>query len=228
MFALAVFGGMLLLPLYLQAVRGESRDRHRPAAGAAGHRRDDHDADRRAADRPDRRRADRARRAGVIVAISFLALTQLEADTSYWALGAVLFVMGLGMGATMMPTFSGAMQTLRRAAVARASTSLNITAAGRRLDRHGGHGVLLANALASPPAGGRRHRRWRRRGPADAVRERIAPLMAEAFGETFWWATGFVVIAFALVTPLLPARSPSRSTTRTTPTATPRRMRPCR
>ena len=34
--------------------------------------------------------------------------------------------MGLGMGGSMMPVFSGATQTLRRAAVARASTSLNI------------------------------------------------------------------------------------------------------
>ena len=32
----------------------------------------------------------------------------------------------MGMGATMMPIMSGAMQTLRKAAVARASTTLNI------------------------------------------------------------------------------------------------------
>jgi hypothetical protein len=41
----------------------------------------------------------------------------------------------------------------------------------------------------------------------DSVRERIAPLMAEAFGETFWWATGFVVIA-TLVSLLLPRTKP--------------------
>ena len=62
----------------------------------------------------------------MIVGLSFLGLTQLSADTSYWLLSAELFLMGLGMGATMMPTFSGAMQTLRRAAIARASTTLNI------------------------------------------------------------------------------------------------------
>ena len=46
---ISVFGGMLLLPLYLQVVRGETRHGHRPAAGAPGPRRDDRDADRRAA-----------------------------------------------------------------------------------------------------------------------------------------------------------------------------------
>jgi hypothetical protein len=63
---------------------------------------------------------------GVVVGLSFLGLTQLAADTSYWLLGADPFLMGLGMGFTMMPTFSGAMQTLRRTDVSRASTTLNI------------------------------------------------------------------------------------------------------
>ena len=34
----------------------------------------------------------------VLVAISFLGLTQLAGDTSYWTLSALLFVMGVGMG----------------------------------------------------------------------------------------------------------------------------------
>ena len=59
-FALAVFGGMLLLPLYLQAVRGESALASGLLHGAAGHRGDDHDAHRREADRPHGRRQDRA------------------------------------------------------------------------------------------------------------------------------------------------------------------------
>src|SRR4051794_34754515 len=122
---ISVFGGMLLLPLYLQIVRGESAMDTglllapqgfgamvaMPIAGRL----------------TDRTGVGRIVPVGlVIVALSFLALTQLQADTSYWAFGAVLFIMGLGMGATMMPTFSGAMQTLRQSAVARASTSLNI------------------------------------------------------------------------------------------------------
>jgi MFS family permease len=59
----------------------------------------------------------------IVVGLSFLGLTQLAADTSYWLLGVDLFLMGLGMGFTMMPTFSGAMQTLRRGDISRASSS---------------------------------------------------------------------------------------------------------
>ena len=29
------------------------------------------------------------------------------------------------------------------------------------------------------------------------MRDRIAPLMADAYGYTFWWATGLLVLAFA-------------------------------
>jgi hypothetical protein len=41
----------------------------------------------------------------------------------------------------------------------------------------------------------------------DAVRERIAPLMADAYGHTFWWATGLLVISFAAAV-LLPWNKP--------------------
>src|SRR3954452_16164849 len=85
----------------------------------------------------------------VIVAISFLALTQLTAHTSYVWFGVVLWVMGLGMGATMMPTFSGAMQTLRQAQVARASTTLNIQQQVGASIGTAVMSVLLANAIAA-------------------------------------------------------------------------------
>ncbi len=62
-----------------------------------------------------------------IIAASFWWLTGLQADTSYWHLGIALFVMGVGMGFTMMPTFTGALQTLRRRSIANGSTTLNIT-----------------------------------------------------------------------------------------------------
>jgi hypothetical protein len=47
-------------------------------------------------------------------------------ERAFWLLGAALFVRGVGMGATMMPAMSAAYQTLSRAAIARATTSLNI------------------------------------------------------------------------------------------------------
>jgi EmrB/QacA subfamily drug resistance transporter len=203
---IAVFGGMLLLPLYLQAVRGESAMDtglllapqglgamiSMPIAGWL---------------------ADRTGVGKIVpfglatVGVSFLALTQLAADTSYWTLGAILFVMGLGMGATMMPTFSGAMQTLRKAAVARASTTLNINQQVGASIGTALLSVLLATALADrlPGVGGGI-------GEASALppdaRAEIAQPMAEAFGSTFWWAFALVVVALAVATPLLPKRRP--------------------
>jgi EmrB/QacA subfamily drug resistance transporter len=202
---IAVFGGMLLLPLYLQAVRGESAMASglllapqgfgamlaMPIAGRL----------------TDQTGVGRIVPVGLaLVGLSFLALTQLEADTSYWALGAVLFVMGAGMGATMMPTFSGAMQTLRRAAIARASTTLNINQQVGASIGTAVLSVLLANALADrlPGGGGI--------GAAAAVppevRAQIAGPMADAFASTFWWALAFIVIAFAVATALLPKQRP--------------------
>jgi predicted MFS family arabinose efflux permease len=88
---IAVFGGMLLLPLYFQAVRGESAMDTglllapqgfgamvaMPIAGRL----------------TDRTGIGRIVPVGLaIVALSFLALTQLAADTSYLVLGFVLFL----------------------------------------------------------------------------------------------------------------------------------------
>jgi hypothetical protein len=42
--------------------------------------------------------------------------------------------------------------------------------------------------------------------PADA-RAQVAPLMADAFGATFWWALGLLAIAFAAAF-LLPRSKP--------------------
>jgi predicted MFS family arabinose efflux permease len=148
---ISVFGGMLLLPLYLQVVRGESAMDTglllapqgfgamiaMPIAGRL----------------TDRTGVGRIVPVGLIlVALSFLGLTQLEADTSYWTFGGLLFVMGLGMGATMMPTFSGAMQTLRRAAIARASTTLNIN---QQVSASIGTAVLSVLLAKSSPTGSR-------------------------------------------------------------------------
>ena len=200
-----MFGRMLRLPLYFLAVHGKSSLASclllaPQGVGAmitmpiAGHL-------------TDRMGAGKIVLPGMALIIaSFLALSQVGADTSYWWIGAVLFVMGLGMGSSMMPLFSGAMQTLRRAAVARASTSLNILQQVGASIGTAAMAVLLASALADrlPPGGGGGL------GAAavpDQARERIAPLMAEAFGETFWWATGFVVLA-TLVALLLPKAKP--------------------
>lgn len=61
-----------------------------------------------------------------LMAIGMGVFTQLGADTSYVLLLGALFVMGLGMGCTMMPIMTAAMQTLTVQTVARGSTLMNI------------------------------------------------------------------------------------------------------
>jgi MFS family permease len=142
----------------------------------------------------------------VLILGATLALTQIAADTSYWTLSIVLFVFGMGMGSTMMPIMSGAMQTLRKAAVARASTALNIIQQVGASIGTAVMTVILTHQLASRlPAGGGDGLGATAVPPA--VRDRIAPLMAEAFGATFWWAFGLLLVAFGFAF-LLPRTKP--------------------
>ncbi|MEA2125611.1 MAG: hypothetical protein QOI80_2393 [Solirubrobacteraceae bacterium] len=185
--AIALFGGMLLMPLYLQIVRGESAMATglllapqglgamitMPIAGKL----------------TDRIGTGRIVPFGLVgVALAFLGLTQLGADTSYWIVGANLFVLGLGMGATMMPTFSGAIQTLRRSAIARATTTLNINQQVSASIGTAVLSVLLASHLDDAP--------------------RTPGSMADAFGTTFVVAFGLVLVALVVATLLLPRIKP--------------------
>ncbi|GGK21870.1 multidrug resistance protein B [Pilimelia terevasa] len=61
-----------------------------------------------------------------LIASGFVVFTQVDADTSYLVLCGALFVMGLGMGGTMMPIMTSALKSLKNHDVARGSTLLNI------------------------------------------------------------------------------------------------------
>ncbi|WP_225731522.1 MULTISPECIES: DHA2 family efflux MFS transporter permease subunit [unclassified Nocardia] len=61
-----------------------------------------------------------------VIAVSSAFFTQLKSDTPYPMILSALFVMGLGMGCTMMPTMTAAIQTLTHEQVARGSTLMNI------------------------------------------------------------------------------------------------------
>jgi MFS family permease len=133
----------------------------------------------------------------VIVVASVATFTGfLQADTSYWILGAILFVMGLGMGLTMMPTMAAAIQTLVHDEVPRASTMLNIfqqvsASVGTAL-----MSVLLANSLAdklgTPSGGGLSATQ----NISPQAIKKIAAPMADAFQHTYWWAVGLLTLAF--------------------------------
>jgi MFS family permease len=61
-----------------------------------------------------------------LITAGMAVLTQVDAHTSYALILGVLFVMGLGMGATMMPLFTASLQTLKGPTIARGSTLMNI------------------------------------------------------------------------------------------------------
>jgi EmrB/QacA subfamily drug resistance transporter len=125
LFAMAFFGATLLLPSYFQQVRHENTLHAgllvapqgigamitMPIAGFL---------------------ADRIAISKIVVpgvttiCIGMAVLTQVGAHTSYALLLGALFVMGLGMGATMMPMFTAALQTLSGPTIARGSTLMNI------------------------------------------------------------------------------------------------------
>ncbi|MBV1855627.1 DHA2 family efflux MFS transporter permease subunit [Catellatospora tritici] len=64
---------------------------------------------------------------GIALITAALAVyTQVGADTSYLMLLGALFVLGMGMGLTMMPIMSAAMSSLTDGQIARGSTMMNI------------------------------------------------------------------------------------------------------
>jgi EmrB/QacA subfamily drug resistance transporter len=125
LFVAAFFGGLLLVPTYFQEIRGESAlyagvlvapqgigaMMTMPVAGAL----------------TDKIPIGRIVPVGlVLILIGMFGLTQITSDTGYGIIIVYLVVMGLGMGATMMPLFTSALRTLRPQQVARGSTLLNI------------------------------------------------------------------------------------------------------
>ncbi|MDF0528358.1 DHA2 family efflux MFS transporter permease subunit [Tsukamurella sp. 8F] len=61
-----------------------------------------------------------------LIVVGLIAFATIDADTSYWIVCGSLFVQGLGMGMTMMPTMSAAIRTLEPHSISRGSTLTNI------------------------------------------------------------------------------------------------------
>ncbi len=150
LFAAAFFGGLLLVPTYFQQVRGETALAAgwlmavqglgamitMPIAGAL----------------TDKLPVGRIVPFGLAAIIAgMFALTQLTATTSYWYILPVLFVMGLGMGGTMMPLMTSALKTLTSHEVARGSTLLNISQQIASSIGVAIMSVVLTNGLSNDP-----------------------------------------------------------------------------
>ena len=200
LFAVAFFGGLLLVPTYFQLVRGESTLNAglliapqgigamvtMPIAGALS----------------DRVPVGRIVPFGLLLIIGgMFSLTRITATTPYPQLIGVLFVMGLGMGLTMMPLMTSALRTLRSHEVARGSTLLNIVQQIASSVGVATMSVVLTNNLAAAPLAGPATATWKdpslvdTLGGAAAVAKGLEAA-AQAFADTFWVAAILLLFTF--------------------------------
>ena len=180
----ALFGSLLLLPLYFQIGRGLSPldagllMAPQGLGAALGMNRAG-------------RLTDRVGGGPVVIAgllalmLGTVAFTQVRADTPYWILELSLLVRGVGLGFTMMPAMAAAYSTLERWQVPRATPMLNV------VQRVGGSlgtallAVVLQHQLAHAPS-------------------RAPEAVAIGFAHTYWWA--MAITALALVPAVVLAR----------------------
>ena len=176
----ALFGSLILIPLYYQQVRHEGAVAiglllapqglgaalALPLAGRL----------------TDKLGARGVASAGMALAVlGMLAYTQVGPGTPYLYLSAALLVVGAGVGATVVPSMAAAFQVLSRAETPRATSAINV------IQRLGGaigtalFAIVLSRQVAAAGAG------------VHASRE--AGALAGAFGTTFWVAAGLIALA---------------------------------
>jgi EmrB/QacA subfamily drug resistance transporter len=203
LFAISVFGTMLIAPLYYQAARGESALNAglllapggvaamitMPIAGRL----------------TDKYGPTMMPVVGLpFVAIGMIPFMFVGANTSYVLLMAGQAVQGLGMGFAMMPTMTAAMQSVPPSAIARTSTAMNIIRQGGASIGTAILSVILATVLSHNLVGALGARAPRSGGGLGSLQHLpasehtvIAAPIAHAFGTTFTWA--FVLVAIAAV-----------------------------
>ncbi|VVE89626.1 DSBA oxidoreductase [Pandoraea bronchicola] len=187
----AFFGLSLLVPLYLQMLRGYS-----PLAtglliaaeglGAIL-------AMPIASILTDRIAAGRVVLVGITcIAVSVLMLSTLENTTPLWVIELALFVLGLGKGATMMPVTSAALSTLRKQEIASATSGFNVLQCASGALGAALLTVVLTRDIASFASEGSGLA-----GPAFFVEPgHAAPAwLGLAFSHTFLCSLGVVVLA---------------------------------
>jgi EmrB/QacA subfamily drug resistance transporter len=198
LFAIAMFGSLLLLPLYFQNVRGQSALQAgllmapqgfgamitMPIAGRL----------------TDRYGPTRLPAAGLpLAALGMLPFAFVTSTTSFVLLCGSSFVLGLGMGLSMMPTMTAAMQAVPPAAIARTSTAMNIIRQSGASIGTAILAVILTSQISSrlggaTPSGGSGFEALQ--GMSAAQRAVAAVPLADAFAATFVWAVVLLALAW--------------------------------
>ena len=190
----ALFGAMLVLPLYYQVDRGET-------ALSAGLLLAPQGLGAALAMPFSGRLTDRiggGRVAVFGIAVMTLATFPLVAvgpTSSYTWLALVLLVRGIGLGCSMMPTMASAYAVVRSDQVPGATSVLNT------LQRLGGSigtallAVVLSDQARAALGSGAAGSGGIVQTLSPAVRAHVAAPLASAFGTTFWWALSATLIA---------------------------------
>jgi len=137
-----------------------------------------------------------------LLVIGILPFAFVTSHTSYVLLCSFSFVLGLGMGFSMMPTMTAALQAVPAAAIARTSTAMNII---RQSGASIGTAVLtvllstaigtnLASAGIAIPSGESGFNAIHGLNPTQQAQ--AAEPLAEAFAQTFVWAAILLALAF--------------------------------
>ncbi|MFI5610646.1 DHA2 family efflux MFS transporter permease subunit [Amycolatopsis sp. NPDC051903] len=197
-FCIGFFGAMLLLPTYFVLVRGETALHAglllapqgfgamvvMPFTG-------------RLADKIAARRI--VLPGLLLIVVGMIPFTQVGPDTPYALLLSAAFVMGIGMGCTMMPITSAALQTLQPADMAKASTATSILQQTSGAIGSAVMSIILASLLATrfgvPTSQGQLAATAATFNPA--THTAATTLTADSFATTFLWAT--VILTLCLV-----------------------------
>jgi EmrB/QacA subfamily drug resistance transporter len=148
--------------------------------------------------------------AGIVVISAGMAVfTQVGANTSYAVLLGALFVLGMGMGVTMMPIMSAALSTLTDHQIARGSTMMNIVQQTAGSIGTAVMSVIFTNQVLDSQAAGAYSAVVQGKVPADQVPptllEQGRQALAESFGNTYLIAL-FLILACLVPALFLPRR----------------------
>ena len=142
-----------------------------------------------------------------VIGLGMFAFT--DEHTGYFYLLGALFVMGLGMGGTMMPIMTSALQTLKDAEIARGSTLMNITQQVAASIGTALFSVLLTNGFnGSAAVTSLRHSIETGARPDLRIVPQAYSDMSHSFAQVFLVAT--ILVALCIVPALmLPRRKPA-------------------
>jgi EmrB/QacA subfamily drug resistance transporter len=195
----ALFGAMLVLPLYYQVDRGETAltagllmapqglgaAMVMPFAGRW----------------TDRIGGGRVALVGVLLmTAATIPYAFVSSSTPYWLLGGLLVFRGIGLGSCMMPSMAAAYSLLERPQIPRATSLLNVT---RQVGGSIGTALLavtlqreIKDALGGGGGGGSVQRL------PEHLRLQAAGPLGDAFAHTFGWALAMSTLAIIPVTVL--------------------------